>query len=345
MRSGRGEAVDERTGEVFHVEVEPTPTRDSSLARAHEAAAMDVQVATAQRIGRDIAVFQSELLKWATLNADVAASCTYAKPVGDGKVIGPSARFAELAIAAYRHLVVDVDIEEEAYGYVSVVAAARDLFRNVTVRKRVRRSVLRSDGKTRQAPHLVANHINAASSIALRNAAFTLIPKALWMPAWLASRDVAAGSAKDFEARLKACIAFWGEKGVDEGTILAHLGRPSVKELDSDDLIYLRQRWDDVRAGEVKMAEAFLPLEPERTDAEQTAKEAQDRIDGAPAPSGVAPAEEPAQTKRRQPRSSPKAPAKPADDAKPADGAKKPDEPKKPDQATGAAAGVPDVNL
>lgn len=300
------ERVDEETGEVLEVDPEVVP-QSSALARAHEAAAMDVQVATAQKIGRNVAVFQADLEKWATLNPEVAAACTYAKPVGGGeKVIGPSARFAELAIAAYRHVAVDVFIEEEAHGYVTVGAAARDLYRNVTIRKRVRRSVLKSDGKTRQASHLVQNHINAASSIALRNAAFTLIPKALWLPAWLKSREVAAGDAQTFEERLGKALTFWAGKGVTEAQILAHLGRPSVKELDTDDLIYLRQRWDDVRAGDVKMADAFPPLAPERPAAEEKAREAQDRIDGALAP--ATPAEEKA-APRRQPRRGARAPA------------------------------------
>ena len=325
------EVIDSETGEVLESGPEVEVGGGSALAQAHERAAMDIQVATAQKIGRDIGVFQADLMKWATLNPEVAAACTYAKPVGGGgeKVIGPSARFAELAIAAYRHVAVDVFIEEEAYGYVTVGAAARDLYRNVTIRKRVRRSVLKSDGKTRQAAHLVQNHINAASSIALRNAAFTLIPKALWLPAWLKSREVAQGDEKDFETRLTEALGFWGKKGITEEVLLAHLGKPSVKEMDADDLIYLRQRYDDIRAGELKLADAFKPVEPERSSGEETARAAQDRIDGAQVP---------AETTAAAPkRPRPRAAAKPVkqEPATPATGEPPPPE----------ADGVPNVDL
>jgi hypothetical protein len=268
--------VNAETGEILE-------SAGLSIVQAHESAAMDVQVATAQKLGRSIKHFQADLESWACATQEIAEECTYVLRKGGNRIIGPSIRFAELLQVAYRHIVVDTFIEEETHSYVVVGAMARDLFRNVAVRARVRRNVLKSDGKTRYSQDVIQSTVQAAASLALRNAIIRLIPKALWLPVWLKSRDVAQGTGGDgkpvipFSERVERAFKYLQTFGATPDQVLAYLGKDSKQDLDADDVADLANKARSIRAGEIDVDKAF-PVPGDDTHGKAEADAVADRI-------------------------------------------------------------------
>jgi hypothetical protein len=239
----------------------------AGVTQQHEAAAMDVQVATAQALGRRISDFQADLKLWSCHSQEIADECTYILKKGKTTIIGPSVRFAELLQQAYRHIVVDTFIEDEQPKFIVVGASARDLFRNTAVRARVKRSVVTKNGQ-RYGPDMIQTTTQAAGSIALRNAIIRLIPKALWQDIWLQTRDVAQGVDGDgervvpFTESVDRAVKYLGTFEVSEQELLAHLGYGSRADIDANDLSILRNKARQIRSGEIDAHAAF----PEHSD-------------------------------------------------------------------------------
>lgn len=239
----------------------------TNITQQHEAAAMDIQVATAQALGRSIGKFQKDLEEWACHTQEIAEECTYILRKGTTTIIGPSIRFAELLQQAYRHIVCDTFIEEEKEKYVVVGAMARDLYRNTAIRARVRRNILDRNGR-RYGPDMIQTTTQAAASLALRNAIIRLIPKALWQGIWLKSRDTAQGVDENgkrvipFSESVNRAVKFLGTFEVSEQEILAHMGYESRADINQNDLTLLRNKARSIRAGEIDAHAAF----PENSD-------------------------------------------------------------------------------
>ncbi len=309
-----GEGLDPATGEILSAGVE--------IVRQHETAAMDVQVATAQKLGRSIRHFQADLESWACATQEIADECTYLLEKGGTKIVGPSIRFAELLMASYRHIVADTFIEEEAHGYVVVGAMVRDLFRNIAVRARVRRNILKRDGKTRYKQDVIQSTVQAAASLALRNAIIRLIPKALWQPIWLKSRAVAQGMDPEtgkpvipFKEQAQRAISFMGSLGATEEAVLAFCGVDSKEALTPDHLIHLRNTARAVRAGEIDIDAALAVKEDDKAHGQETADAAGRKIEEA-----AAPKKDPKPKAKAKGRAKGKAKAKPKPEPEPETG-------------------------
>lgn len=277
--------TNEATGEVLEV----VPIGESALARQHETAALDAQTMTAQKIGRVISRCQDDLEHWATHSQEIAADCTYILKKGGTRIVGPSIRFAELLQAAFRHIAVDSFIEDEARDHVVVGAVARDLFQNTAVRTRVRRNILKSDG-TRYGADMVQTTIQAATSLAIRNAIIRLVPRALWIDVWIKSRAVAQGEDPDtgkpvipFTERVGRAFSFLASLGATEDQVLAYLGKRKRSDLDADDMIDLQNKARAIKAGEVDVDGAFPPPEEKEEAGKASAADMNDRIDSAKA--------------------------------------------------------------
>lgn len=267
---------------------------ENALQRAHEAGAMDIQVATAQRLGRNLAQFKADLERFACSDPEIAEECQYALKKGGTPIVGPSIRFAELIQATYRHIVVDVFVEEEARSYVVAGAMARDLYANTGVRQRVRRSILNKKG-ARYGPDMVNTTIQAAQSLAMRNVVMRLVPKALWLPIWRKARQVALGNAQPHAERVQTAFTSLSKFHITEEEVLAHLEVPSRENLNADHMIQIRNKFRAIQAGELDPAQAFpAPQADAGQDDRDSAKEAVDRITQAQRPQQE-PAQEPAQ--------------------------------------------------
>lgn len=276
---------DETKGEILAVETVP-----AGIVQQHERAAMDMQVATAQQLGRSINQFQQDLESWSCMTQEIAEECTYVLKKGGNPIVGPSIRFAELLQVAYRHIVCETFIEEEAERFIIVGATARDLFRNITIRGRVKRRIVNKHGQ-RFNVDMIQTTTQAAASLALRNAIIRLIPKALWQGVWLKSRTVAQGIDPDtgkrvipFAESVQRAITFLGNFDITEAEILAHMRYDARGDFKPDDLTFLRNKARSIQAGEVDPSEAFPEPQEESTAAgDKQAADVASRLDTAKA--------------------------------------------------------------
>jgi hypothetical protein len=244
--------ANEETGEIRGME---TLALAPSVVEAQERAAIDVAVSTAKRYPRDVALFQRELGKWSMASAEVATECFYVlerENRRSGKmtrIVGPSVRFAELILAAYRNLVVDTRLESDDGERVTVVAICRDMERNVAQRVPVTRRITDRQGR-RYSEDMVAVTIQAAAAVAKRNAIMGIVPKALWLQAYEQAMACARGDVKSMTERTGAALKALASVGVTELRVLAYLGKTSMKEVDADDLLALQVVYREVRSGE-----------------------------------------------------------------------------------------------
>jgi hypothetical protein len=243
---------------------EPLVTPPSAL-EALTRSELDVQITTARRYPRSLALFKSTAASMIRLDQETARTCFYAflrrQRQDDGTtkrvtISGPSVRLAEIVAAAWGNLragarvVAETDREVVAQGY------AHDLQANNAVVMETQRRIVDRDGR-RYGDDLVTLTKNAACAIARRNAVFAVIPRAFITPLVEVAMKVAAGDAKTLtEGRTRALAAF-AELGVSGARVLEKLERPGVEDVDLEDLVLLHGLLTAIKEGETSVAAEF----------------------------------------------------------------------------------------
>jgi hypothetical protein len=243
---------------------EPLVTPPSAL-EALTRSELDVQITTARRYPRSLALFKSTAASIIRLDQETARSCFYALPrrqrQDDGTakrvtITGPSVRLAEIVAAAWGNLragarvVAETDREVVAQGY------AHDLQANNAVVMETQRRIVDRDGR-RYGDDLLTLTKNAACAIARRNAVFAVIPRAFITPLVEVAMKVAAGDAKTLtEGRARAVAAF-AERGVPAARVLDKLERAGIEDVDLEDLALLHGLLTAIAEGETTVAAEF----------------------------------------------------------------------------------------
>jgi hypothetical protein len=209
---------------------------------------------------RSIKAFAAGAEAMATLTQEIAAECFYVVPRDGKQIVGPSVRLAEICASAWGNIDFGSRIGREEQTCVIAQGFAYDLQTNTRCTFEVRRRIVTRDGR-RYGEDMITTTVNAAQSIALRNAIFRVIPRALVMPVFEAARRVAAGDAKTHTARRTAMVAHFGKLGVNPSRIAAAVGKESVEEIVGDDLSTLRGLANAIRDG-LTTVEAAFPVEP-----------------------------------------------------------------------------------
>lgn len=222
------------------------------------------QVATARRFPRrrdkEIA---DEIMGRAALNDQIASECMYSLKRGrgsDAKVIpGASIRFAEIVRASYGNIrvaarFVRLDLDDPERGAVIVEAVALDVQTNQSEIIQVRRSVMTSGGEGRK-PRLynadmINMTVNAAQSIARRNAILAVVPKAIWIEGYQRVVKVLKGDASTLDKRRTEIIAAFVKIGVDPKDVYAALGVKDINDVGIDHMPELRGFMTAISEGE-----------------------------------------------------------------------------------------------
>ena len=251
--------MSEQTQELEIIE----PTVIESLERAQ----VDVQIATARRYPRVLSAVKARMMQFATLDEETAESCFYTLPArrgGDGKPLqGPSVRLAEIALASYQHVKAGSRIIGDDGKFITAQAVVHDLENNVSVSIEVKRRVTTKDGK-RFSDDMIAVTGNAATSIALRNAVFRVVPRALINPVYDAARRVAVGDQKSLVDKRARTVEWLSKKGVTLDRVLAAVGAAKLEDINLDQLETLKGLGTSIKDGELSVEEAF-PI-PGQTD-------------------------------------------------------------------------------
>lgn len=231
-----------------------------SAIEAMERAQVDIQISTARKYGRVISAVKSRMLEYATLDEETAASCFYTLPArkgGDGQSIkGPSVRLAEIALASYQHVKAGARIISDDGKFITAQAVVHDLFNNVSVSIEVKRRVTYKDGK-RFSDDMIATTGNAATSIALRNAVFRVVPRAIVMPVYEKAKQVAVGDVKSLVSKRAKIIERLGKMGVTVDRVLNAVGVAKVDDIGIEQMETLIGYGTSLKDGEYSIEELF----------------------------------------------------------------------------------------
>ena len=246
---------------------EPRDTEvvDVSTATALAKAELDQLIVTARAFPRNITQFQKRCMNLVTLNPEVAEECIYALPRKDrdGEDItieGPSARLAEIVWNSWGNCKAGARVIAEEAEFVIAQGVFIDLERNAQVSYEVRRRITNRKGN-RFTADMIAVTANAACSIALRNAVFKGIPKALWNDAYEAARAIVSGQSDGtLVERRKRALDYCQKLHVTEERVLATLGVAGPADIGTAELLRLRGIITALKDGETTVDEAFPPV-------------------------------------------------------------------------------------
>ncbi len=250
---------------------------DTAVVSLVSKAELDQSIATAHQWPRSITKFRREALDMATMDEQTASECIYSLPRRDGgetkMITGPSARLAEIIISAWGNVRAGARVIDEGREFVTAQGVFHDLEKNVGITYEVKRRITNRNGQ-RFSADMIAVTANAACSIALRNAVFKGVPKALWAGVESEVRKVIAGDAKTLGARREIVMSGLNKMGVPNEKIFAVLGVAGISDVGLDEIVTLKGLGNAIKEGEMSIEEAFSTKEVTVGNRTEAAKEA-----------------------------------------------------------------------
>jgi hypothetical protein len=229
---------------------------ENSTLSVRARAEIDIQVSTARAYPRNVKDFMKNAEAMVTLSEDIAASCIFALPRKDkGKQIfikGPSIRLAEIMISCYGHFHAQVRILEIAEKTVTVEGEAWDV---QTGNRICLPHVENINGVFSDAKKLA---IASATSKALRNVAFRIIPRAYVDELYAIAGKFVIGDQTKLQIKLKELLSKFQLMGIEREKIFTFLGKSSIEELDKEDFLNLVGVGTAIKDGELSIDSAFV---------------------------------------------------------------------------------------
>lgn len=202
----------------MNTEITTSPTDALELVKAE----IDIQISTAKKYPRDLAVFQNRCKAMIATSAEVAAGCNYLLTRANKSIKGPSIRMAEIIQNNWGNMRTAAKVLDEGKEFIVVQGACHDLESNVAVQVEVKRRITNKEGK-RYGADMVQTTTAAAISIAMRNAIFKVIPNVYTKQFAAYAEKVATGSDKSFPELVKEWFQVFIDAGVSEDRILQKL--------------------------------------------------------------------------------------------------------------------------
>lgn len=229
---------------------------------AVERANVDSQVATAKQYPRDLTRCINNSIVMATMDYETAQSCGYALPRGGKPITGPSVHLAKLLVSNYGNIRAEAKITKITDKRVISRGTCWDLENNVATAFEVGRSIVGKNGK-RFSDDMITVTGNAASSIAYRNAVFSVIPKAITNKVYQAAQHFITGDLSDEEklvARRKKCVDFFkDEYGITEQEVVMLCGKQTINQIKADQIVLLLGITQSLKDGDTTVDELMKP--------------------------------------------------------------------------------------
>lgn len=261
--------------------IEVIPITESSTLHAMIKAEIDVQIATAKAYPRSMTEFLEKSLSMATINEDIAESCSYSLPRGDKTLQGPSVRLAEIVCAAYKNIRAGARIVMNDGRSVTAQGFCHDLENNVMIAVEVKRSIMQNvwepdpnkPGKKRKtgkmvpmAEDMIIVTGNAACAIAYRNAVFKVIPTALINDIYEKTKKVAVGTEATLVTRRDKAIGYFRALGITDLQICTVLEVKGLEDIDLEKLAILSGFKSAIKNNESRLDEIFAPEKPKEKE-------------------------------------------------------------------------------
>jgi hypothetical protein len=239
---------------------------------------VDLQVTTAKAYPRRLGRVINDAASMATISQEMSEACIYSYRRGGKDITGPSIRLAEIMASAWGNMRCQTRLGDEGPDSVTAIGTAWDLERNLLIQAESRRSIRTSNGE-RYSPDMIATTANAAASIALRNAVFRVIPKAVVDEVYARAREAAVGDLKSLSERRTRAIESFGKMGVSPERLFARLQITDEREVTLEHLEILTGIRNRLREGDGQLEDEF----PEPDDSPAATKKAADAAKPKPA--------------------------------------------------------------
>lgn len=256
---------------------EPVQVEPTEIVYQQDKAQIDMQISTAKAYPRNITRATDDAKAIVTLDNEIAASCTYSLPRGGKQITGPSVHLAKIIAQNWGNLRIEAKVVDIGFKQITSQAVAFDLEKNIAIKVEVKRSIVDKYGK-RFKDDMITVTGNAANAIALRNAVFAVIPKGVVDTIWKASQKKVLGDLSNEEklntSRHNALKEFKDNYSVSEQEILTLLGKPSIANIDKDDLMTLFGIKQSLIDGDTTVDEVFN----RKKDVDENGKSKEDKV-------------------------------------------------------------------
>lgn len=246
-------------------EVLPVEAQDVQIVQvdAAERANVDSQVATAKRYPRDIRRSINNSVVMATMNQEIAQSCSYALPRGGKPITGPSVHLAKIIVSNWGNMRTEAKVVQITDKQVISRGTCWDLETNVASAFEVRRSIIGKNGQ-RFSDDMITVTGNAANSIAYRNAVFAVIPKAITDRVYYAAQKFITGDLSDSDKLLKVRTGvlnnFKNNYGITEEEVVKMCGKQTVNQIGADEISMLMGTIQALKDGDTTVDELMKPI-------------------------------------------------------------------------------------
>lgn len=225
---------------------------------------IDIQIATAKAYPRSIKEFKRQALELACLDEETAGSMFYSLRRSGKAIEGPSVRLAEVIRYSWEHIRAESFVSAIDDKFVTATGTCFDLQKNIASRVSVKRRITDKNGN-RFNDDMIGVTSNAACSIAMREATFRVIPRALFKDVYEAARRTAVGDEKTIAERRARAIHLFEKIGITKEQIFGKLGRKGIDEITLDDLAFLTGLKTSIQDGEISKEEAFSLEEDQKS--------------------------------------------------------------------------------
>lgn len=243
------------------VEIVSPEVVDGTALERIERSTVDVQIATAHKYPRSMAVFKRRAMEMVTLDEETAQSCIYRRPAGKkGNQVeyaeGKSVRMAEIVGACYGNLRVSAILVEQTPRYVKARGMAHDLESNFAAASEVVESTVTKDGKpfSERMRMVVAK---ATLAKARRDATFQVVPGALCKAMEDAARKTAIGTTATLGKRRATLLDWINKLGIEPERVWKALGIAGVDDVGLTELETLTGIKTAIKDGDVTVDQAF----------------------------------------------------------------------------------------
>lgn len=231
----------------------------SEVAYLQDKATIDVQIATAKAFPRNIKRATDSAIAIAAMDQETAQTCTYSVPRGGKAITGPSVHLAKIIAQVWGNMRIEAKVISADDKNVTCQAVAFDLESNVAMKVEVKRSILTRNGRMNEDMIVVTG--NAGNSIALRNAIFAVVPKAITDKVYKAAMQTITGDISDstklIKRRKQVFDALKDTYSLTEAEILTAIGKAAVDHVTGDDIVVLIGIGQAIKDGDTTVDQAF----------------------------------------------------------------------------------------
>lgn len=236
-------------------------------------AEIDTAIATAHAFPRSIKKSIDKAMSIATISENVAQSCGFVLPRGGKTIEGPSVRLAEIIAASFGNIRSGSRVIDNDGKTITAQGICHDLETNNCITIEVKRKITDKNGRQYNEDMQVMAG-NAACAIALRNAIFKVIPRALIDDVYEKTKQVAKGTAETLLVRRKKAVDYFKSLNVKESQICEVLDVKKIEDVDLDKLSVLNGMFQALKNQETTLDQLF----PVAQDKEKAIEAAQSKL-------------------------------------------------------------------